>query len=173
MIRLISSILLILCVASSAIALDAKYELALKRNLWIIIDKHPSYLWGGAESEEKGIDCSGYLYLAARRAGIPVHRTTAIQMEAGLAGWIGKRITLDEASELDILWWTWKTSPNRRHGHVGFFLVNNRGSKLLEVTHSSSSKGVIIQQLRGTLLRDISSIKRLTIGDKTKNGTGK
>ena len=170
MIRLTAAILLILCVASSAIALDTKYELALKRNLWIIIDKHPAYLWGGAESEEKGIDCSGYLYLAAKRAGIPVCRTTAIQMEAGLAGWTGKKVTLDDASELDIVWWTWKTSPNRRHGHIGFFLINNRGSKLLEVTHSSSSKGVVIQQLRGTLLRDISSIKRLTIGDKKQNG---
>ena len=173
MTRLISSILMILFVASSAIALDTKYELALKRNLWIIIDKHPKYTWGGAESEEKGIDCSGYLYLAAKRSGIPVRRTTAIQMEAGLAGWTSKKVTLDDASELDVLWWTWKTSPNRKHGHVGFFLVNNRGSKLLEVTHSSSSKGVIIQQLRGTLLRDISSIKRLTIGDKKQNGTGK
>ena len=149
-------------------ALSPKYELALKQNLWIIISKHPKYTWGGAESEEKGIDCSGYLYLAAKRSGIPVHRTTAIQMEAGLAGWTGKKVTLDDANELDIIWWTWKTSPQRRHGHVGFFLVNNRGSKLLEVTHSSSSKGVIIQQLRGTLLRDISSIKRLTVGDNKK-----
>ena len=149
-------------------ALSPKYELTLKRNLWIIIDKHPKYTWGGSESELQGVDCSGYLYLAAKRSGIPVHRTTAIQMEAGLAGWTGKKVTLDDANELDILWWTWKTSPQRRHGHVGFFLVNNRGSKLLEVTHSSSSKGVIVQQLRGTLLRDISSIKRLTIGDNNK-----
>lgn len=149
-------------------ALSPKYELALKQNLWIIISKHPKYTWGGAESELKGVDCSGYLYLAAKRSGIPVHRTTAIQMEAGLAGWTGKKVTLDDANELDIIWWTWKTSPQRRHGHVGFFLVNNRGSKLLEVTHSSSSKGVIIQQLRGTLLRDISSIKRLTVGDNKK-----
>jgi cell wall-associated NlpC family hydrolase len=139
--------------------------------LWIIIDKKPKYLWGGSESEEKGIDCSGYLYLAAKRAGIPVHRTTAIQMEAGLAGWKNKKILLDEAEELDLVWWTWKDKPNRPHGHIGVFLINNRGSKLLEVSHSSTSKGVVVQQLRGGLLRDISSLKRLTIGDTNTNGT--
>ena len=171
---LVINFLVVMLFVSSDItfALAPQYETALKQNLWLIIWKHPKYTWGGAESEEKGIDCSGYLYLAAKRAGIPVRRTTAIQMESGLAGWTGKKVTLDDAGELDILWWTWPSSPHRKHGHVGFFLVNNRGSKLLEVTHSSSSKGVIIQQLRGSLLRDISSIKRLTIGDKQQNGNG-
>ena len=108
----INFLVVMLCVSSDiTFALAPQYETALKQNLWLIIWKHPKYTWGGAESEEKGIDCSGYLYLAAKRAGIPVRRTTAIQMEAGLAGWTGKNVTLDDAGELDILWWTWPTSP--------------------------------------------------------------
>lgn len=155
--------------ANNAQALSSKYEASLKQNLWLIIEKHPRYVWGGAESEVKGLDCSGYLYLAAKRSGLPVKRTTAILMESGAAGWSGKKVELDDAQELDIVWWTWLTSPQRKHGHLGFFLVNRRGSNLLEVTHASTSRGgVTIQQLRGQLLRDISSIKRLTIGDKKK-----
>lgn len=160
MIRVLA-VMLILLIPISGYSLSSKYETTLKQNLWLIIEKKPKYVWGGSESEEKGIDCSGYLYLAAKRSGIPVTRTTAILMEQGLGGWHGKRITLDDAQELDIVWWTWLNKPQRKHGHIGFFLVNTRGSNLLEVTHSSSSKGVVIQQLRGSLLRDISSIKRL------------
>lgn len=39
-------------------------------------------------------------------------------------------------------------------------------SGLLEVTHSSSSKGVVVQVLKGYLFRDISAIRRLDVGDK-------
>ena len=164
-------VLLFVVFVSNVSALSPQYETTLKQNLWIIIDKHPRYAWGGSEAEEKGIDCSGYLFLAAKRSGLPVKRETAIRMESGLGNWTAKKVSLDEANELDIVWWTWLTSPQRKNGHVGFFLVNKKGSKLLEVTHSSSSRGVVVQQLKGSLLRDISSIKRLTIGDKKTNGT--
>lgn len=157
--------ILLLLLPTCVFGLSPKYETTLKQNIWIIVDRHPKYTWGGSESEEKGIDCSGYLYLAAKRSGLPVKRTTAILMEQGLGNWTSRKITLDDAQELDIVWWTWLKTPNRRHGHIGFFLINTRESKLLEVTHSSSSKGVVVQQLRGSLLRDISSLKRLTIGD--------
>lgn len=167
--KIVLSLLILFLLSTNAFSLAPQYEISLKQNLWTIISKKPRYTWGGAESEVKGLDCSGYLYLAAKRSGLPVKRTTAILMESGAAGWSGKKVELDDAQELDIVWWTWLTSPQRKHGHLGFFLVNRRGSNLLEVTHASTSRGgVTIQQLRGQLLRDISSIKRLTIGDKKK-----
>lgn len=167
--KIVLSLLILFLLSTNAFSLAPQYEISLKQNLWTIISKKPRYTWGGAESEEKGLDCSGYLYVAAKRSGIPIKRTTALLMESGAAGWSGKKVELDDAQELDIVWWTWLTSPQRKHGHLGFFLVNRRGSNLLEVTHASTSRGgVTIQQLRGQLLRDISSIKRLTIGDKKK-----
>jgi hypothetical protein len=154
-----------LLVGSSCYALNGHYAESFRKNLWLIIDRHPHYSWGGSESEQKGVDCSGYLYLAARRSAIPVKRVTAFQMRAGAGGWSGKDINLKHAGELDIVFWTWKESPNRPHGHAGAFIAG-RKSGLLEVTHSSSSKGVIVQELKGQLLRDISAMRYLEIGDK-------
>ena len=111
------------------------------------------------------MDCSGYLYLAAKRSGIPVRRVTAMQMRTGLGGWIGKDTDLGHAGELDLVWWTWIDKPHRPHGHVGVFLIG-RKSGLMEVTHSSSSRGVVVQELNGQMFRDISAIRNLKIGDK-------
>lgn len=146
-----------------AFSLSNSYKNTLKSNLYIIIDKHPKYVWGGAEVEEKGLDCSGYLYLASKRSGLPVKRVTSIMIEAGLGGWTSKKVELDDVEELDINFWTFK--PTRPHGHLGFYL-EGRKTKLLEITHSSSTKGVVIEQLTPYLLRKTSSIKRLTLGDK-------
>ena len=146
-------------------ALEGHYADSFRKNLWIIIDRHPAYSWGGSESEQKGVDCSGYIYLAAKRSGIPVKRVTAFQMRHGAGGWIGKESDLGHTGELDLVWWTWIDKPHRPHGHVGVFLIGRR-SELMEVNHSSSSHGVIIQELKGQLFRDVSAIRRLDIGDK-------
>lgn len=156
-------LILLLVSPNICLGLSSTYKEALRGNLNIIIDKHPKYVWGGSESEDKGLDCSGYLYLAAKRSGIPVRRVTSIMIEQGLGGWQSKKVVLDDIEEFDINFWTFKES--RPHGHLGFFLVG-KNSGLLEITHSSSAKGVIIQQMTPYLLRTTSSIKRLTIGDK-------
>jgi hypothetical protein len=150
-------------VSQEAMALSLSYKEALRHNLNIIIDLHPKYVWGGSEIEGKGLDCSGYLYLAAKRSGMPVKRVTSIMIESGLGGWSSKKISLDDVDEFDINFWTFK--PARMHGHLGFYLVS-RKSGLLEITHSSSSKGVIIQPITPYLLKTTSSIRRLTLGDK-------
>lgn len=154
-----------LLIVSNCYALSSRYAESFRKNLWLIIERHPHYTWGGSESEQKGVDCSGYLYLAAKRSGIPVKRVTAIQMRVGAGGWSGKDIGLEHAGELDIVFWTWKESPNRPHGRVGAF-ITGRQSDLLEVTHSSSSKGVVVQELKGQLFKDISAIRKLDIGGK-------
>ena len=154
-----------LFIASNCYALGPHYTESLRSNLWLIIDRHPAYFWGGSENESKGLDCSGYIYLASKRSGIPVKRVTALQMRNGAGGWIGKDTSLKQAGEMDIVFWTWKESPNRPHGHVGVFIAG-RKSGLLEVTHSSSSRGVVVQELKGQLLKDISAMRNLKIGDK-------
>ena len=161
--------LIIACVMSlisfNCYALDGHYADSFRKNLWITIDRHPAYSWGGSESEQKGVDCSGYLYLAAKRSGIPVRRVTAMQMRTGGGGWIGKDTDLIHAGELDLVWWTWIDKPHGPHGHVGVVLTG-RQSGLLEVSHSSSSRGVVVHELKGMLLRDISAIRNLVIGDQ-------
>ncbi len=154
-------------ISSNCYGLGDWYSFSFRKNLWLIIDRHPVYSWGGSESERKGLDCSGYIYLAAKRSGIPVRRVTAMQMRQGLGGWIGRDTDLGHAGELDLVWWTWIDKPHRPHGHVGVFLIGRR-SELLEVTHSSSSHGVIIQELKGMFLRDISDIRNLVIGNQNK-----
>ena len=161
--RVTLTVLFVIGFSGSCYGLADNYKRSFRDNLRLIIDRRPAYVWGGAESEAKGLDCSGYIYLAARRSGMPVKRTTAMFMERGLAGWLSDKSTLDNTDELDLIWWTWKTNPSRVHGHVGVFLVN-RDSGLLEVTHSSSRRGVIIQPLTGSLLRDMSSVRRLRLG---------
>lgn len=144
----------------------ADLKTAFEKELFIIIEKHPAYSWGGCESEEKGLDCSGYLFLAAKRAGIPVKRTMAQNMYYGQAGWDAIHIKdrLGDADKCDLAWWTWKTKdgtakPHRPYGHVGIFLEGKSG--LLEVSHASGSKGVIIQPLKGTLITDMVGVKRM------------
>jgi hypothetical protein len=158
-------ICIILLISLNCYGLGNPYSESFRKNLWLIIDRHPGYFWGGAEDEKKGVDCSGYIYLAAKRSGVPVKRVTAIQMRTGLGGWLGKDTDLGNAGELDLVWWTWIDKPHRPNGHVGVFLIGRR-SELMEVTHSSSSHGVIIQELKGQLFRDISAIRRLDVGDR-------
>ena len=138
-----------------------EYEASLTNELnWFIL-RAPPYIWGA--SRDTAVDCSGYLYRASVRAGIPVLRTTAYQMALGGSGWLGKNIELDDAGNVDLVWWTF--NPSRTHGHVGAFLVGTK-SGLLEVTHASPSRReVVLDQLKGKLLTDISKVRHLTIGD--------
>ena len=160
------SALLLLC-ATPSTALDKTYEAALERELWTIIKKQPKYTWGGCTDEAQGVDCSGFIYLAAKRAALPVKRVTAKDMAYGLGGWHGTTVGVREADILHIIWWTWRDKkPIREHGHVGIVVLGH-GSRLLEVAHASQSKRyVVIQPAEGKLYTEISEIKKLTIGDK-------
>lgn len=155
--------------SSTSEALSPELQASFKRHLDNIIRMKPRYVWGGAESEEKGIDCSGYLFLAAKRAAIPgIKRTTAIEMARGRGGWAGVDILPDElfsnVEECDLPFWTWHDKPWRPYGHVGAFLMGENG--LLQVTHASLKRGVVLVPFEGPLVRDLAKIRRLTIGDK-------
>ncbi|MEI8183355.1 MAG: NlpC/P60 family protein [Desulfomonile sp.] len=142
--------------------LAERYERSLTRQLNFIIAKHPRYAWGGAEDLQKGLDCSGYIFLAAKWAAIPgITRTTAYRMSQGLGGWNGRDIVLDSARQCDLVFWTFV--PARLHGHVGAILRDRQG--LHKVTHSSARRGVVLDRLEGLSLRSLTGIRRLTIGD--------
>jgi len=105
------------------------------------------------------VDCSGYLFLAARRAGMPVRRTTSVRMAEGDAGWIGVAVSRDSRQHLDLVFWTLK--PHRPNGHCGVVWKHPD-----RVTHASLSKGrVVVAPLAGELYRGLTKIIRLTIGD--------
>lgn len=111
---------------------------------------------------KEGVDCSGYLFLAAKWAGIPgVTRTTSQRMAMGLGGWVGRDIDFTEADECDLPFWTFRKA--RPYGHVGVFLRHPCG--MPAVTHASSTRGVVLGDLTGPLLRNLSKVRRLTIGE--------
>jgi hypothetical protein len=142
--------------------LGVNYEIAWDRELKTVVRAHPRYLWGGSEDVQKGLDCSGYLYYTARRAGFPVHRTTSLQMSRGSGGWVGRNILFRDTREMDVIWWTF--TANRPNGHLGT-LIRHPSTGVPAVTHASSKRGVVADYIQGTLFRDISATRRLTIGD--------
>jgi hypothetical protein len=145
-------------------ALAPEYAASWSNELNYLILKKPPYVWGAATYE--AADCSGYLYATARAAGMPVLRTTAKEMAAGNSGWLGKTIDIDSGEELSVIFWTWSNKPDRPHGHVGALLLGKK-TGLLMVTHASPTrKGVVLDQLKGKLITDISRVRHLTIGDK-------
>ncbi len=143
-------------------ALTPAYRSSLKRQLTFIVAKHPKYSWGGSDSLDLGLDCSGYIFLASKWAGIPgITRTTALRMSLGLGGWQGKDIDRSQADECDLSFWTFK--EERLNGHVGAFLCGPDNA--MQVTHASLRRGIVLDRLDGLLLQKLTKVRRLTIGD--------
>ena len=171
------TVILLLLICTTSYALPDNYKKTLQQNMEIIKSSKTAYVWGGVGGEKNGViglDCSGLIFYLYKQSGIPVKRSTSFRMRHGLDGWVGNDVALDDVEAHDIPFWTWKGQEAKRpFGHVGLFYEGSQ-SKLLETMHSSSSKnGVVVQQLRGSLLRDLKAIRRITIGDKKQNGNGK
>jgi len=82
-------------------------------------------------------------------------------MSLGLGGWQSKEIDLADADECDLPFWTFK--EHRQNGHVGELL---RGlDDEIHVTHASSRRGVVLDDLNGVLVQKLTKLRRLTIGD--------
>lgn len=176
MVRL-ATIIVMLLMSINAYALPDNYKKTLQQNMEIVKNSKTAYIWGGVGGVKDGViglDCSGLIFYLYKKSGIPVKRSTAFRMRYGMDGWAGRDVSLDDVDAHDLPFWTWKGSEKTRpFGHVGIFYEGQQ-SGLLETMHSSSSKnGVVVQQLRGSLLRDLKAIRRITIGDKKQNGTGK
>lgn len=93
------------------------------------------YKFGGLTS--KGLDCSGLVYKVYREyLGWNVPRSTELQLNAG------RRITTEELKPGDLVFYR----PNNKGMHVGIYFDHANGGRFL---HASSSKGVIISQIKG------------------------
>jgi cell wall-associated NlpC family hydrolase len=142
-------------------ALGDGYKRLFIRELNFIIHIRPRYSWGGASEDlSKGMDCSGFMFRAAKWAGMPVRRTTSRRMAMGEGGWIGRRIDWKQRQVTDLVFWTFKRE--RPNGHVGVILKDKN-----HCAHASGSRNqVVVDKFNGVLRNDLSGIKRLTIGDQ-------
>jgi len=110
---------------------------------------------------ERGVDCSRLHYLCHTWAGLPYRRATSYDIGIGLCGWVGRDVSVRDAVETDLTFWTWADKPNRPLGHTGALIISEK-SGLLEVIHASSSRGRTIQEpLAGKLERDLKKIRHL------------
>jgi len=88
------------------------------------------YVWG-AESLNKGMDCSGFIYYIQMRINHPVPRTTARKY------WLmanGDEKHWKQANCTDWVWWQF--NPKRPYGHIGIMVKNPK------FWQSGSSNGV-------------------------------
>lgn len=161
-------ILLFVLLPSLAFGLSESYKKRIhSETIFLLSGKPIVYTWGAADARGLKADCSGYIYSIFKYCGLPVKRTTSLQMSMGMGGWSSIPVKLDDVEETDILFFTWPESAKTRpNGHVGFLIEAHR-SDLLEVTHASASKKqVVVQQYNPYLLKNTTAIRRLTFGDK-------
>ena len=144
-----------------AIGLTPLDRMAVWHEASLIQEKHPKYRWGGDVSEEKGLDCSGFVYLVFKRAGFAVARTTSRNMRLGLSGWSGVEIADEPFQVGDLVFWTWSDRPQRPDGHVGIIMEVGRREK---VAHSSASRGVVTDEFTGKFIDDMSALISPRIG---------
>lgn len=121
----------------------------------MILEKRPRYQWGGAVNEELGLDCSGFVFLVYKRAGLCVGRTTSRNMRLGHNGWGGTEVRDGAMLVGDLIFWTWRQRPDRPDGHVG--IVVRAGLRIDNVAHASPGRGVIEEAVHGRLKDEISA----------------
>ncbi len=143
-------------------ALNESYRRSFMRQLQFISAKKPKYSWGGASDISSGLDCSGYIFLAAKWAGLPgIARTTSSRMALGLGGWSGHNSTLDKAAPCDLIFWTFTES--RPNGHVG--AVISSGPDIINFVHASQRRGVVSQNMTPPLRQKTTTVRKLSIGE--------
>lgn len=174
---LVGSLCLALSSSGVSYALDNGYQDAFTFWLNTGVKKKYSYVWGAydptkltydtrAKAWKRGLDCSGFIYWAGRKAAIPgIRRTTSYDMAHGGSGWTGDTVSsgLRGAQATDIVWWT--LSKDRPFGHVGV-LLHNASTGFPGVAHASSSRGVVMDEIQGWVTKQMVRVRRLTIGDK-------
>jgi hypothetical protein len=165
------------CFSSEASALPKAWEKSFEYYLRQGVRANYKYVWGAsdpnkltydtkAKAYKKGLDCSGYVFWAGRKASIPgICRDTSSNMAHGRSGWTGVVVDggLHGAQALDLIFWS--LSKDRPDGHIGILLVNP-ATGFPGVAHASSSRGVVMDENKGWVIDKMVKIRRLTIGDK-------
>lgn len=112
-----------------------------------------NYKYGG--TTVKGFDCSGFTSHVMSEFNIPLHRTSRDQASQG------KKIAVKNAKPGDLIFF----SQGGRIFHVSIVASNKNGQ--LQVIHSTSSRGVVIDNITNSKywsskihsVRDISQIR--------------
>jgi cell wall-associated NlpC family hydrolase len=140
--------------------MDPALARSFERQLKFIVAKNPRYAWGGSSDLSKGLDCSGYIFLAGKWAGLPgIQRTTSYRMSLGLGGWTGEVSDLSKVSVCNLIFWTF--SPGRPNGHVGAIISHD--SEHVRVTHASQGRGVVAEPMNSYLIRKTTAVRKLSI----------
>lgn len=95
------------------------------------------YKYGG-NSPREGFDCSGFTCYVMRNADIVLPRTSTDQSR------IGRRKQVEDADPGDLIFF----GHGSRVTHVAIVVRNTRGK--LEVVHSTSSRGVVRDEIHGS-----------------------
>jgi hypothetical protein len=81
-------------------------------------------------------------------------------MAQGHDGWAGENVKIEDAETTDIPFFTFAGQVARPMGHCGFLLKDKLGN--LTLAHASSGKQrLVVVPLAGTMLRDLSLVRRL------------
>jgi len=99
--------------------------------------KGTKYKFGGLSAEE-GMDCSGFVYHLYKKINISLPRSSALQATKG------RKVMLKDSQPGDLLFFKRKDKVN----HVAM-VVKHVGNQLV-IVHSTSSKGVIFEDLNSS-----------------------
>jgi len=92
------------------------------------------YLWGG-EHPQTGLDCSGFVQLVYRRAGLAVPRNTREQFKDA------RRLAPDEVLPGDLLFFSMHHPGSSRIDHVGIYMGKGW------FVHASVSSGIHVEAI--------------------------
>lgn len=138
-------------------------EASFLRYMHHFSDQGIPYVRGGRDFErpQRGLDCSGAVFVAARMSGARVHYMPSADMQRGRGGW-GNGIDLGAgpdglqlAQPGDLLWWTFDDP----HGHTGVVTRDRNGWP--GVAHASTSRHrMVVDAIQGTLHTRVSWVRR-------------
>ena len=92
------------------------------------------YRWGG--TTRGGMDCSGLLMIAFRKAGIDLPRTSAEQSN------VGRLVSIHELRPGDLVFFATKSKYSNRVTHAGL-VTEIRGKRDVQFIHASTKLGVV------------------------------
>ena len=102
------------------------------------------YVYGG--STPKGFDCSGFTQYVYTKHGYSVPRISREYAKTG------SKISVKHTKAGDVLLFTGSNKRKRVTGHLGIVVSNKNGQ--IKFIHASSSRGIVISDMKVTYYQD-------------------
>ncbi len=102
------------------------------------------YVYGGMSP--KGFDCSGFTKYVYSKFGYSVPRVSRDYANTG------SKISVKNTKRGDVLLFTGSNKRKRVTGHLGIVVSNNNGA--IKFIHASSSRGIVISDIKITYYKD-------------------